>query len=66
VEVPLSADVEPWIRVQDLAVQHNVCHETIRRWCKRHGLPHRVVAGRLVFRQSEVEAWMESRRRVAA
>lgn len=38
---------------------------TIVDWAERDELPHFKVGGRLRFRTSEVEAWLEARRRGA-
>jgi hypothetical protein len=59
--VPESvAYLEPWLSKRDLA-QHLGCSVS---WVEKKaaaGLPHTVIAGRVKFRVSAVEPWLEAR-----
>ncbi len=51
----------------DLAVQiTGLAQRTIYKLTHRRAIPHRRVGGRLYFRRSELEAWIDSGRRPTA
>ncbi|MCW3001933.1 MAG: helix-turn-helix protein [Conexibacter sp.] len=62
--VPVGA--EPWVGVED-AARHLGCrrqriYDLVSRR-GRHGIPHRKDGARLLFRLSEIDAWLEPGRR---
>lgn len=60
--MPLRPGVEPWLSKRQLA-QHLGFSE---RWVElrvKAGMPHKRFGGRLRFRASEVEAWLEMEER---
>lgn len=51
----------------DLAVKiTGLAPRTIYKWTHRREIPHRRVGGRLYFRRSELEAWIDAGRRKSA
>jgi excisionase family DNA binding protein len=62
VRMPLRPGVEPWLSKRQLA-QHLGFSG---RWVElrvKGGMPHKRFGGRLRFRASEVEAWLETEER---
>ncbi len=54
---------EPLIRARDVAELLDYSPATIVDWAEAGRIPHFKVGGRLRFRWSEVEAWLEEGRR---
>lgn len=54
------AHLEPWLDKRALA-EHLGCKVRWIEYRKAEGMPHAVIAGRIKFRASEIEPWLEQR-----
>lgn len=50
--------LEPWLTKKELAKQLG-CGVRYIEYRQAEGMPHAVIAGRVKFRQSEAEGWLE-------
>jgi hypothetical protein len=50
--------LEPWLTKRQLADQLG-CGVRFIEYRQAEGMPHALIAGRVKFRQSEAEAWLE-------
>ena len=55
--------IEPLLTARELAEILGFSASTVVDWAERDELPALKVGGRLRFRESEVEAWLEQRRK---
>jgi excisionase family DNA binding protein len=55
---------EPFLKTYEVAELLGFAPATIQDWAQKKGLPHWKPGGRLRFRESEVLAWLDERRRV--
>jgi excisionase family DNA binding protein len=62
VRMPLRAGVEPWLSKRQLAQHLGFSGRWVELRVKA-GMPHKRFGGRLRFRASEVEAWLETEER---
>jgi hypothetical protein len=54
------ARLEPWLDKRALAAYLGCSYRFVEER-KRDGMPHAIIAGRLKYRVSEVEPWLEAR-----
>jgi excisionase family DNA binding protein len=58
--MPKSWDEGRWLSVEEIAAYLGVQRDTVYKWVRLKGMPHRKV-GRLVkFRKAAVDKWIES------
>jgi excisionase family DNA binding protein len=62
---PLPGDDEPWLRYAGAAKVLGISRGTLEVWLstKRYGVPHYKIGRNVLFKRSELLAWIESRRR---
>lgn len=53
------ARLEPWLDKRGLAAYLGCSYRFVEER-KRDGMPHAIIAGRLKFRPSEVEPWLQA------
>jgi excisionase family DNA binding protein len=56
---------EPWLRYPGAAKVLGISRGTLEVWLstKRYGVPHYKIGRNVLFKRSELVAWLESRRR---
>jgi len=55
-----ARELEPWLDKRGLA-QHLACSVRSIQTALAEGMPHAIIFGRVKFRVSEVEPWLEAR-----
>lgn len=61
---PVMLPIEPWLDKRQLAA-HLACSLRSIEHALTDGMPHAVIFGRIKFRVSEVEPWLEAHGRLA-
>ena len=51
-----------WMTVAEVADHIRCAEKSIRRWMAERGLPHYRIGGKLLFRTTEVDAWVRRHR----
>jgi hypothetical protein len=59
----MTVSTEPWLSKQDLA-RHFACSVRSVEFAVADGMPHAIVFGRVKFRASEAEIWLEKNGRL--
>ncbi len=51
---------ERWLTVDDICRYLSVTNETVYKWIEHRGMPAHRVGRRWMFKQGEVDAWVQS------